>query len=68
MESIKTLLTSKRGMAMVISVAAGLASRYGYELDAQGQEQLGSLVLELISAASGIYAATRHIIQKKKAK
>lgn len=68
MNYLKTLLTSQRAMAMVISVVSGVLSKYGFDVDAETQNAFAQGLLELVSVASGLYAAGRHVVQKKKAK
>lgn len=66
LDTLKTFITSKRAVAMAISVLAGLAGKYGYEVDGIMQSQIVEGVFTLVSTGAGLYAIGRHVKQKKK--
>lgn len=68
LEYIKTLLTSKRAMAVVMAIIAQVLGRYGFEVTDADQQAIITHITDAISALLATYAVGRHVSQKKKAK
>lgn len=66
LEALKTFITSKRAVAMAVSVLSGLLGKYGYEVTDNLQGDAVELIFNGVSALAGLYAIGRHVKEKKK--
>jgi hypothetical protein len=66
MEEVKGILQSRTIWGIIVSVLAGLASKYGYEITPELQDGLITSTLDAISVGAGIYAGYARVKATKK--
>lgn len=57
MENVKGILQSRTIWGVIVSVLAGLLSKYGYEVTPELQDSLITSALDVVSVAGGLFAA-----------
>ena len=66
MEEVKGILQSRTIWGLIVSVVAGLLSKYGYEVTPELQEGLVTTLLEALSVGAAIFAGYGRVKATKK--
>ena len=66
MEEVKGILKSRTIWGLVVSVIAGLLSKYGYEITPELQGTMTTTILDALSVGAAVYAGYGRVKATKK--